>query len=695
MNGPPATRREKLRYERHGVVIDDPYRWLEDGEGNAEEISDWVDTQNEYADEYLESASVRESLRPEFEALAEITEYGTISARKTGYFQEVERPDDDQAVLTHRPSLEADRSVLLDPNEWSDDGTVSMGWWSPSPAGDRLAYGVDEAGNENYDVTVIEIASGDVIDELPELGRCHSVAWTASGLYYYRTGSADQGGQLEKSVHYHEFGADPEDDELLYEITDPSTWPQLQTDRSGRHLLLTLVSAWEKSELLYAPVTTGSHDLTPVLEDTENLFMPLVYGDTAYLRTNLEAPTYRLLSLDLAEIDGPVDPTTLPEVLAPREGILQNSTIAGERLLCRYETAAVSELEVFDLEGSSQGRLPLPGLGTVTGLSGNRDAPEAFFGYESFDQPPAVFRAALPADEDDNTTMTAADESGATLEELDRPDLQAAVDLEVKQVWYDSTDGAEVPMFVIHREGLELDGDNPALLYGYGGFEISVTPSYTRFGQAFLRSGGVYAVGNFRGGGEFGKEWHRAARHERKQHTFDDMIAAAASLIERGYTSSDRLAIQGGSNGGLTVGAVMTQRPDLVRAVLCHVPLLDMLQFHTFLLGESWTTEYGSPEDEAAFEWIYEYSPYHNLEERGYPAVLFKTAESDTRVHPVHAWKMAARMQAYNTGEHPILCKTARDTGHGTGKPTWMVVEEALDTWSFVFEELGLEYVEP
>ncbi|MFP8956309.1 prolyl oligopeptidase family serine peptidase [Natrialbaceae archaeon A-CW3] len=685
MKQPPTTRRENASYERHGTVVEDPYRWLENGEDERKAIDAWVDAQNEHADDSLESAVVRDALRPEFEAVARVTDYGSIAARPTGYFQEVERQDDDQAVLTFRESLEDDREVLLDPNEWSEDGTVAMGWWSLSPDGDRLAYGVDEGGNEQYDVTVIEVASGEVIDELPDLGRCHSVTWAPDGLYYYRTGGADDGGQLEKSVHYHPFGTDLEDDVRLYEIDDPSTWPQLQIDRDGEHLLVTLVSAWERSEILYAPV--GETELTPVLEDTDHLYMPLVDGDTAYLRTNLEAPTYRLVELDLSDVDGPVDPNELHEVIPSQDGILKTVTLADDRLVCRYESAAVSELEVFDREGTTLNTVDLPGLGTVTGLSGNRDAPELFFGYESFDHPPAVFRYDLNQSGHDNEPTDA-------LEELDRPELEADVDLEVEQVWYDSSDRVEIPMFVIHREGLELDGDNPTLLYGYGGFEISVTPSYSRFGQAFLRSGGVYAVGNFRGGGEFGKDWHRAARHERKQHTFDDMIAAAEFLIEEGYTSSDRLAIQGGSNGGLTVGAVLTQRPDLMRAVLCHVPLLDMLQFHTFLLGESWTTEYGSPDDPDAFEWIYEYSPYHNLEEREYPAVFFKTAESDTRVHPVHAWKMAARMQELNVSEHPILCKTDRDTGHGTGKPTWMIVEEALDTWSFVFEELGLEYVE-
>ncbi len=711
MDTPPKTRHDGTSYERHGTRIEDPYLWLEDAEGERDAIDEWVDAQNEYANSSLESIDVRERLEPEFEAVARVTDYGSVIARPSGYFQEIDRPEDEQAVLTHRDSLQDEREVLVDPNEWSEDATVAMGWWSLSPAGDRLAYGVDEGGDEQYDVTVIEVDSGAVVDELEDLGRCHSVAWAPNGLYYYRTGSADDGGQLEKSIHYHEFGTDAADDEELRTIEDASTWPQLQTDRDQRHLIVTLVSAWERSEVFHAPVDpAGGHDLSPVLEGTEHLFVPTIHDETVYLRTNHDAQNYRLTAFDLGPVAGPIEPDELRDVVPEREGILKNTTVVGsggpgvgptatDALVCRYETAAVSSLEAFDLQGEYLATVDLPSLGTVTGLSGNRDAPELFFGYESFDQPPAVYRTALVDDGSTGDGARGASDADATIagptpEELDRPDLEVDLPLTVEQVWYESSNDVEVPMFVVHRAGLDLDGDNPALLYGYGGFEISQTPSFNRFAQPFLRAGGVYAVGNFRGGGEFGKEWHRAARHDRKQHTFDDAINAAECLIEEGYTSSDRLAIRGGSNGGLTVGAVLTQRPDLMRAVCCQVPLLDMLRFHTFLLGESWTTEYGSPEDPDAFEWILEYSPYHNVSEAAYPAVLFKTAEGDTRVHPVHAWKMAARLQAHTESEHPILCKTQRDTGHGTGKPTWMIVEEALDVWSFLFEELGVEYVE-
>ncbi|WP_049923404.1 prolyl oligopeptidase family serine peptidase [Halopiger djelfimassiliensis] len=674
-NGPPATKRENTSYERHGDLIDDSYRWLENG---GEAVDEWVDRQNAYADDYLESVGVREQLRPRFESLARTTDYGTITAAPTGYFQEVETADDDQPVLYFRETLEDDRDALVDPNEFSEDATASMGWWTVSPDGDRLAYGVDDGGTELYDVTVMEVPSGEELEELTDLGRITPgmFAWTPDGFYYGRTGE-DGTAQLEKTIHYHEHGDGPSADELVYEIEEPSMWPVLSTDRDGTHLLVSLVVGWERSDLLYAAV--GETDLTPVITDAEHLYSPLIHGDTAFIRTNRDAPYYRFLELDLSGDVGEIDPDELPEVVPERDGIVTGATIADDRLLVQYEREAVSELEVFDLDGDHCQSVDLPGMGTVTGLRGNRDAAEAFFSYQSFDHPPAVVRYDLETDE---------------TEPLDRPAVELEFDISVEQVRYESADGTEVPMFVVRRADIDLDGDNPTLLHGYGGFENSLTPIFQKFGGEFLRSGGVYAQANLRGGGEFGKEWHEAARHGNKQRTFDDMIAAAEYLIDEGYTSSDRLAIQGGSNGGLTVGAVLTQRPDLLGAVCCHVPLLDMLQFHTFLLGESWTTEYGDPDDPEAYEWLKEYSPYHNVEDREYPPVLFKTAEGDTRVHPVHAWKMAARMQSVAEGG-PFYCKTNRDTGHGTGKPTWMIVEEQLDVWSFLFDQLDLEYVEP
>ncbi len=670
MHQPPDTHRSDSSYTLHGDDIHDPYLWMEESN---EDIDAWIDAQNEYADAYLTPIPIRNELRPRFESYARTTEYGTVVSRPSGYFQSIERPDDEQPILTYRESLEDERMVLIDPNEWSDDGALSMGWWSLSPEGDLIAYGVQEGGQEQFDIVVMELESDDEIDQLVELGRAGRPAWTPGGFFYVSTGSVEEGTQLEKAIYHHTTGTPQSDDSLIREVTEPSRWPGATTDRDGKHLLVVDSVDWERTELWYSPLEDRA--LEPLLIDTEYVFHPLIHEDTLYLRTNHGADTYRLLATSLPPQSTPLDPDELEEIIPAREGILESVTIAEGHLLARYQTDVISTVEVFDLDGASVGSVDLPGRGTVTGLAGNRDAVEAFLSYESFDHQPGVYRV-------DPTT--------GALSELDRVDIDPELEIVFEQRWFESADGTEVPMFVVHRADLDIDEPAPALLYGYGGYEVSQRPGYPRFGIEFLRAGGVYAQANLRGGGEFGKAWHQAARHDRKQRTFDDMIAAAETLFEDGYTSPERLAIRGGSNGGLTVGAVMTQRPELVRAVVCEVPLLDMLRFHRFLLGSSWTSEYGSPDDPAAYEWIRAYSPYHHVEERAYPAVLFKTAESDSRVHPVHAWKMTARMQALATNDRRIICKTNRDTGHGTGKPTWMVVEEALDVWGFLFDQLGM-----
>lgn len=670
MDAPPETPRSDDCYTLHGDEIEDPYLWLEE---STDEVDEWVDAQNEYAESYLTTNEARTALKPAFEAAARTPDFGLPVARPSGYFQEIEHPDEEQPVLTFRPNLEDERTVLVDPNEWSDSGTASMGWWQPDPLGERIAYGVDEGGTEQFDIVILDIETGAVIDELTDLGRAMGVAWTGDGVYYIETGAADEGGQLEKSVRFHRLGDEQSADQLLRSVDEPSRWPGAVIDRDGRHLIIAESIDWERTELWYAPV--GDHTLEPLLIDTEYSYEPLILGDTLYLRTNDGADRYRLVSFDLTELDGPIDPAELREVISERSGIFTGLAVANDRLLVSYEEAAISRVEVFDLSGAPCTSVNLPGDGTVTGPTGNLDASEGFLGYQSFDHPSTVFHV---------------DPQDGSLSELDRVPIEFDTDLTVEQRWFESFDGTEVPMFVVHRRDLGFDEPAPTLMYGYGGYEISLTPGFLTFGKEFLDAGGVYVQVNLRGGGEFGKPWHNAARYDQKQRTFDDLIAAAETLIADGITASDRLAIRGGSNGGLTVGAAMIQRPDLFNAVVCQVPLLDMFRFHRFLLGDSWTSEYGSPDDPEAYGWIREYSPYHNLEDRSYPSILLTTAEGDTRVHPVHAWKMAARMQ-HIAEDTLVLCKTNRDTGHGTGKPTWMIVEEALDVWGFLFEQLGLE----
>ncbi|MEF8758065.1 MAG: prolyl oligopeptidase family serine peptidase, partial [Halobacteriales archaeon] len=425
-------------------------------------------------------------------------------------------------------------------------------------------------------------------------------------------------------------------------------------------------------------------------------FQVSLHRGTVYLKTEYDAPSGQVLGCSLNEFrtagegDGELDPDDLDVIVPEREGTLESIALAADRLVAHHQRDATSRLRRYDLDGDDVAEtegpegpdtddpdpIDLPDNSTVAGLTANPDVPEAFYLVQSFDRPPSVVRADLG----DGTTPV-----------LDRVDVDVPDDLVVSQEWFESTDGAEVPVFVVHRQGIDRDGDNPAVLYGYGGFRNSVTPVFRRFYLPFLADGGVYAQVCARGGREFGEAWHVQGMLEHKQHTFDDFLGAAEHLVDRGYTRPDRLAVAGGSNGGLSVGAVVTQRPDLFGAAFCAVPLLDMLRFHEFLLGESWTTEYGSPEDPAAYEWLKAYSPYHNVDPgREYPPILFKTAVGDTRVHPSHARKMTARMQTEADGG-PFLLRTMTDTGHGLGKPTSMIVREQLDQWTFLYENLDVD----
>ncbi|WP_327052611.1 prolyl oligopeptidase family serine peptidase [Halomicrococcus gelatinilyticus] len=663
---PPRTPRREVTETRHGETVVDPYRWLE---GDGDEVADWVAAQNDHADDHLRASPTRDRLRPRFEELAERAAFHPVKPAGDRLFQRVAWPDDDLPRLTVRErdagDGEAERRVLADPNGWSDDGTVALNWHVPSPDGDLVAYGVTTSGDEQYDVRVADAETGDVVDELPATGRTSAVsfAWYGDGFYYVRTGDPDGDGQLDKAVAYHRLGDAPADDDELDVDLAADTWPALHAD--GDRLVVALDHGWERTDLY----RLADGDLDPLVTGRDAIIEPQVRGDRAYVRTTADAPNFRVAAVDLADPDG--FDTVVPE----QSAVADDFAFAGDHLVVHYERDVTSELAVYTLAGDHVADVDLPGPGTVSGLDGSTDGDAVFFRFESFDQPPTVYRYAV----------------GDGLVECDRPDVSVDADLDVSQEWFESADDTEVPAFVVARSDVERDGDNPALLYGYGGFGKSMTPSFDPYVVPFLERGGVYAVANLRGGGEFGEEWHHAARKATKQRTFDDFVAAAEHLVDRGHTRPERLGIAGRSNGGLTVGAAITRRPDLFAACLCVVPLLDMLRFHEFLLGASWTPEYGDPDDPDAFEYVRDYSPYHNVAGEEYPATLFKTATSDSRVHPAHARKMTALLQERDASDSPILLREEQETGHGVGKPAAMEAREKLDEWTFLFDRLGVD----
>jgi prolyl oligopeptidase len=694
---PPDTERRPVTETRHGEELTDPYRWLE---GDDEAVASWTADQSTYAESVLDTP-VRSALRQRFEDLARVTDYGTVRPAGDHYLQRVEAPEEDHPVVSVRETPAGEGRLVVDPNELSADGTVSVDWIEPSPDGRLLAYGVAEGGDEQYDIEIATLPEGRPVETIVGTGRSGdgSLAWTDDGFYYGRTGSVGDGGQLDREVRFHAVdpgagddvtgGASerdtprlsPDDDRLVTDDFDERTMPGLVAD--GDDLVIEYSRGWERSDVYYL----NEGDLVPVVEGYDDSFSPTLRDGTCYLLTTHDAPRSRVLACDLDRVvaEGPLDPAGMRVVVPESEAVCRSVATAGDDLLVHRHRDAVSELALYADSGTHLADLPVPERSSVAGIHADDGGTEAFFTAQSFVDPTRVFRVDLHAlDADDGT------DEGRPIEVLDSVDVTVDADLTVTREWVTSTDGAEVPAFVVHRSDLDPDGDAPTVLYGYGGFRINLTPRFDRFCVPFLEAGGVFVAACLRGGSEFGEAWHDAGRRERKPQTFDDAEAVAGALVDRGYTRPGRLAVRGGSNGGLLVTALLARRPGLFGAAVAQVPLTDMLRFHELLIGKLWTREYGDPDAAEAFAWLREYSPYHTIEPGRYPPTMLTTGAGDSRVHPGHARKFTARLQACQAADAPVILRSEDDVGHGVGKPTRMVVDEQADVWSFLCSRLGV-----
>jgi prolyl oligopeptidase len=662
----------------HGEEVSDPYRWLEDGD--SPETRDWTDRQNALTQAYLSAAPGRERIGRRLEELLAIGVVSVPTPVRGRYFYLRREGRQNQPVLYWRQGVQGQDRIAVDPNALNAAGTTALDWFYPSEDGRLLAYGLSENGSEESLLHVLEVESGQQLpDRIPRM-RAASLAWVpdASGFYYSRypaPGEVPQGEEhYHRALYYHRLGTDPEADPLIFRPAEKEYWPGVSLSPDGRWLVVSVARTFDQTDLYLRDLVTGG-PLIPVAENLPALFEGEVAHGRFFVRTNLEAPTYRLYQVD------PLNPNRAAwrEIVPPREeAVLESVSIAGDRLALGYLERASSRLRITDLDGHFVEDVALPELGSLFGLGTEWDGRELFYGFSSYTVPPSIYRIDL-----------------ATGESALWRRVEADVDpsrFMVRQVGYASRDGTPISMFLVHRSGLKRDGENPTYLTGYGGFNISMTPAFSRSLLLWLECGGVVAVPNIRGGGEYGETWHQAGILGSKQNSFDDFIGAAEWLIREGYTRPERLAAAGGSNGGLLVGAVLTQRPELFRAVLVQVPLLDMLRYHRFLIARLWIPEYGSAEDPAQFRWLRAYSPYHHVREGvAYPAVLLATAESDTRVDPMHARKMAARLQAATAADRPILLRLESRAGHGAGKPLSKLVHELTDSWTFVFWELGVQ----
>ena len=685
--GPPKAKVSPVEDTVQGHKIVDRYRYLENP--NDPDTKLYVEQELGYTRAVLDPLPGRDKMNAR---LSQLLEIGTVGAPQIGgkyYFHTRRDGKQNQPVLYVREGWDGafnrEDRVLLDVNQLAADGTIALDWWYASDDGKYVAYGTSPSGSEISTLRVIETANGKLLPDAIDRTRAASLAWKPdnSGFFYTRypkKGDVPEGQEVyHRRVFYHALGSDPAQDPLIFgDGRDPEAWPNVNLSEDGRWLLIDEGYGWTKTEMFLQDLTSKN----PPVEITAG--KEFVYGadffqGKLYITTNEDAPRYRVFVADTANPKR----ENWKELIPQSDAVLQNASVTGGKLLAQYEHNATSELKLFGLDGKKLADIPLPAIGDVFSVSGRYDRDEIFFGFQSFTVPPSIYRVDLPGIK------------SALWAKVDAPSIDPSA-YDVQQVWYASKDGTKVPMFVVSKKGIEKNGKNPTLLYGYGGFNISLKPTFNRSMYLWMEHGGIYAVANLRGGSEFGEDWHRAGMLEKKQNVFDDFIAAGEFLIAQKYTDRDHLAIYGGSNGGLLMGAMITQRPDLFRAVVCAVPLLDMLRYQNFQIAKLWIPEYGSADDAKQFDWLYAYSPYHHVKAGvEYPAILFMTGDTDTRVDPMHAKKMAALMQADakngTSRDRPILLRIETKAGHGQGKPVTKQIEESTDMYSFLFWQLGVK----
>jgi prolyl oligopeptidase len=663
----------------HGTPVADPYRWLEDPD--APDTRAWIEAQNRLTFGFLDRIPERSQIR---ERLTQLWNYERFSPpfREGGrYFFYRNDGLQNQSVLYTLSALDAEPQVLLDPNKLSEDGTVALAGLAVSHDGRRLAYGLSTSGSDwtEWKVRDVETLS-DLTDHLKWV-KFSGASWTSDGggFFYSRYDEPNEKTRLEDvnyfhKLYYHRVGTPQSEDILVYERRDQKEWGfDGHVTEDGRYLI---ISVWQgtdpRNRVFYKDLKQGVDapgakviELLPELEAAYNFLGN--DGPVFWFRTDLDAPRGRIVAIDTRK---PAK-KDWRQIVAEAEETLEGAIVVGNHFVASYLKDARSQVKLFALDGNPVKELELPGIGAASGFSGRRSDPETFYAYTSFTSPTTIYRY---------------DFATGQSEVFRRPQVDFnAEDYETHQVFYESRDGTRVPMFITHKRGLKLDGLNPTYLYGYGGFGVSLTPAFSIANLVWIEMGGVYAQPNLRGGGEYGEEWHQAGTKAKKQNVFDDFIAAAEWLIANKYTSAPKLAIGGGSNGGLLVGACMTQRPELFGAALPDVGVMDMLRFQKFTIGWAWTPDYGSSDVKEEFETLIAYSPLHNLKPGvQYPATLITTADHDDRVVPAHSFKFAAALQAAQAGTAPTLIRIETKAGHGAGKPTAKIIEEVADKWGFL-----------
>jgi prolyl oligopeptidase len=674
----PVTKKDNVVDDYFGTKIADPYRWLENDTSKA--TADWVAAENKVTAEYLSQIPFREKLKEKLTKIWNFPKYGIPFKKGKWYFFFKNDGLQNQAVLYVRDGIDGTPKVLLDPNTFSPDGTIALAGQNASNDGKYLAYSISKSGSDWNEIRVMEIATGKQLEDSLVWVKFSGIAWQGDGFYYSRFDEPAKGMELtskseNQKIYFHKVGDSQKNDVLIYENKKvPSHYFSAQVTDDERFLIVYEAETTTGNALLYKDLKARNGQFKQLTEgfEFESDIIDNI-GDKLLVVTNYKAPKKELVMIDPSA----PDPRSWKMIIPERDDVLEQVELVGSMVVSCYMQRVISKVFVYDLDGKFQFEMALPGLGTMSGISGKKGDPVAFYGYTSFTFPTTVFKYDIIKNKSEVYT---------------RPEIEFNPDdYVVKQVMFSSKDSVSVPMFIIHKKDMEMNGNKPCMLYGYGGFNISLTPTFSVSRTIFLENGGVYAVVNTRGGGEFGEEWHKAGTKERKQNVFNDFIAAAEYLIAEKYTRPEKLAMMGGSNGGLLVGAVMTQRPDLFKVAIPQVGVMDMLRYQKFTTGHAWASDYGTSDNKEDFEYLIKYSPLHNLKPGvKYPSTLAFTADHDDRVVPAHTFKFIATLQEDQAGSNPVLVRIETKAGHGAGKPTAKIIDEVGDLWSFVFYNLGM-----
>ncbi|HEX8457813.1 MAG TPA: prolyl oligopeptidase family serine peptidase [Pyrinomonadaceae bacterium] len=678
----PATKKGEQFDVYHGTRVADPYRWLEDLD--SPETKAWVEAQNRLTDAYLAEIPARQKIKERLTKLWNFERFGIPFREGNRYFYTKNDGLQNQSVLYTVRSLADEPRVLLDPNKLSTDGTVALAGTAISRDGKLMAYGLSASGSDWSEWRVRDIETGQDLPDLVRWVKFSGASWTADGRGFFysrydepKAGASQLSGVNEfQKLYYHRLGTPQTEDPLIYERKDQKDWGfSGDVTEDGRYLLISVwVGTDARNRIYYKDLQTPDAPVVKLLDDFDAAYN-FIDNDGAvfWFMTDRDAPRYKVIAVDTRKPERANWKTVIPEAAET----IESANVIGDMFVVSYLKDAHSQVKIHRTDGKFVREVELPGIGSTSGFGGKRTDTETFYAYSSFTTPFPIYRYDLRTGK-------------STIFRQPKVDFNPN-DYETRQVFYHSKDGTRVPMFITHKKGLKLDGTNPTLLYGYGGFNVSETPYFSVSRLVWMEMGGVFAMANLRGGGEYGKEWHEGGMKLKKQNVFDDFIAAAEWLIANKYTSTPKLAINGGSNGGLLIGAVLTQRPDLFGAAVPAVGVMDMLRFNKFTIGAAWASDYGSPDNPEEFKALYAYSPLHNLKPgRHYPPTLITTADHDDRVWPGHSFKFAAAMQAAQSGSAPILIRIETKAGHGAGKPTSKIIEEYADIWGFLVRTLKM-----